>query len=90
MDGKQFRAMATIPAAGGVYRFDDAYYRALGLEGLGEPEAARAFLREEFLDERVRDSTLLVPALQLEIRLAKALDRPLPPCPELTPFVRER
>jgi len=87
---KQFRAMADVPAAGGVYGIDDAYYRALGLEGLGEAEPALRLLRTRFLDARVRDSTLLVPALELEIRLLESLNRALPARPELQPYLAAR
>lgn len=75
-EAKEFAAMADVPAAGGVYGVDDAYYRALGLAGIGRAEDALELLRTRFLDARVRSSTLLMPALRLERRLLAAADRP--------------
>ena len=72
-----------LAEAGGVYRLDDAYYRALGLEGLGRSKEALDLLRRRFVGLPVRDSTLLVPALRLEMRLLEALGKPAPARPEL-------
>jgi len=89
VEAGRFAEAVKLPESGGVYGAADAYYRALAREGMGGPRAARKLLRERLLDQKVRASTLLVPALDLDDRLTRKLGEVPPDRPELLAYREE-
>jgi hypothetical protein len=86
VEERRLEQFSDLPAPPGVYVLDGVYYRALGRERQGKIREALEPLRKRFLGKPVRDSTLLVPALELEARLLKALGQEPPKRPELDPY----
>ncbi|MEM8883561.1 MAG: hypothetical protein AAGD14_05815 [Planctomycetota bacterium] len=56
-----------------VYDADFVYVRARALAGLGRPQEALQTLRRQFLDQPVREATILATALRFEAKLEPAL-----------------